>query len=233
MARIVLVRPRSPENLGAVARVLKNFGMDDWAIAVLGTHDFAAARRVAVHAEELLDRPRIVATLDEAVADRAWVVGTSSRRVRGRRRLSPGQVAREALRRAPDGGTAIVFGDERSGLTNAELERCHDLSAIPAAEAQPSLNLAQAVLVYAWELRKAIADAEAAPRARPAEGATDAELLRIEEALRAALRGGGFLAGPERHAIRDMQATLRRARLSRREARLWLAALKTLCRGAR
>lgn len=230
--RIVLLRPRNPENLGAVARVMKNFGLDDWVIASLGTYDFAAARRVAVHAEDLLDRPRVVATLDEAVADCLWVVGTSSRRVRGKRRLSPAEVAREAAARAPEGRTALVFGDERSGLTNLDLDRCHDLSAIPAAEAQPSLNLAQAVLVYAWEARQA-ALAEAAPPARAGGGATDAELVRIEEALRGALRGSGFLAGPERHAVKDLHGTLRRARLSRREAGLWLAALESLRRRMR
>src|SRR5512138_3641827 len=174
--RLVLLRPRNPENLGAVARAMKNFGLSDWAIAELGTHDFAAMRRVAVHAEELLARVRLVATLDEAVADCVWVVGTSSRRVRGKRRLSPQEVAREALARAPEGRTAIVFGDERSGLGNAELHRCHDLSAIPAADAQPSLNLAQAALVYAWELRRAALDPAAPPRVRLAAGATDAEL---------------------------------------------------------
>lgn len=227
--RLVLLRPRNPENLGAVARAMKNFGLADWAIAELGTHDFAAARRVAVHAEELLDRPRLVRTLDEAVADRAWVVGTSSRAVRGKRRLSPEEVAREALARAGEGGTAIVFGDERSGLTNEEVRRCHDLSSIPSCEAQPSLNLAQAVLVYCHELRRA-ALAAAAPPPRVPPGATDAELGQIEDALRDALRAAGFLAGPERHAVRDLAATLRRGRLSRREARLWLAALRTLGR---
>ncbi|HEY6004500.1 MAG TPA: TrmH family RNA methyltransferase [Anaeromyxobacter sp.] len=229
MVRLVLLRPHNPENLGAVARVMKNFGLDDWAVAAPGTDDLAAARRLAVHAEDVLDRRRVVATLDEAVGDCAWVVGTSSRAVRGKRRLSPAQVAREALERAPE-GTALVFGDERGGLTNAELDRCHDLSAIPAVDAQPSLNLAQAVAVYAWELREA--ELAAGPRAakRPAPGATDEELSRVEEALRAALRGARFLAGPERHAVRDLHATLRRARLSQREARLWLAALRTLGR---
>jgi tRNA/rRNA methyltransferase len=230
MVRLVLLRPRNPENLGAVARVMKNFGLDDWAVAALGTHDFAAARRVAVHAEDLLDRPRVVRTLDEAVTDCAWVVGTSSRRVRGKRRLSPQQVAREAIARAAEGRTAIVFGDERDGLTNAEVARCHDLSAIPAADAQPSLNLAQAALVYAWELRRAALEGAAPARARASQGATDAELGRIEDALRDALRQAGFLAGPERHAVRDLASALRRARLSRREARLWLAALRTLGR---
>jgi tRNA/rRNA methyltransferase len=228
--RIVLVRPRSPENLGAVARAMRNFGLADWAVADLGTHDFAAARRVAVHAEELLDRPRVVRTLDEAVADCAWVVGTSSRRVRGKRRLAPEEVAREALARAAEGRTALVFGEERSGLTRAEVLRCHDLSTIPTGDAQPSLNLAQAVVVYAYELRRAALAARApAPRSRP-EGATDAELAGLEAALREALRGGGFLVGPERHAVRDLLATLRRGRLSRREVRTWIAALRTLAR---
>ena len=234
MVRIVLLRPRNPENLGAVARAMKNFGLADWAIAELGTHDFEAARRVAVHAEELLDTPRVVRTLDEAVADCAWVVGTSSRRVRGKRRLSPPEVAREALARSAEGRTALVFGDERSGLTNADVDRCHDLSAIPTADAQPSMNLAQAVVVYAWELRRAALEAAQAalrPAPPPPAGATDAELAAIEEGLRAALRGAGFLAGPERHAVRDLAAALRRARLSRREARLWLAAMRTLGRG--
>jgi tRNA/rRNA methyltransferase len=226
--RIVLLRPRNPENLGAVARAMKNFGLEDWAIAELGTHDFAAARRVAVHAEELLDRPRLVRTLDEAVADCAWVVGTSSRAVRGKRRLAPGDVAREALARAALGRTALVFGDERSGLTNEEVQRCHDLSAIPTGAAQPSLNLAQAVVVYAYELRRAALEAPA--RAAGRAGATDAELGHVEGALRDALRAGGFLNGPERHAVRDLLATLRRAPLSRREARLWTAALRTLAR---
>jgi tRNA/rRNA methyltransferase len=233
MVRLVLLRPRNPENLGAVARAMKNLGLDDWAVAELGTHDFDAARRVAVHAEELLDRPRVVRTLDEAVADCAWVVGTSSRRVRGKRRLSPPEVAREALARAGEGRTALVFGDERSGLTNAEVQRCHDLSAIPTAGAQPSMNLAQAVVVYAWELRRAALDAagaERVPPPAPPQGVTDAELAAVEDALRAALRGAGFLAGPERHAVRDLAAGLRRARLSRREARLWLAALRTMGR---
>jgi len=229
MVRLVLLRPRNPENLGAVARVMKNFGLDDWAVAALGTHDFDAARRVAVHAADMLDRPRVVRTLDEAVADCAWVVGTSSRHVRGKRRLAPGEVAREALARAAQGRTALVFGDERSGLTNSEVERCHDLSAIATEDAQPSMNLAQAVAVYAWELRRAALEGSARPARAPA-GATDAEVARVEDALRTALRGAGFLAGPERHAVRDLLATLRRARLTRREARIWLAALRTLAR---
>jgi tRNA/rRNA methyltransferase len=226
--RIVLVRPSNPENLGAAARAMRNFGLADWAIVELATHDFAAARRVAVHAEDLLDRPRLCATLEEAVADCAWVVATTSRRVPGRRALAPDEVAGAAVARP--GRTALVFGGERSGLNADAVRRCHDVSAIPAAAEQPSLNLAQAVLVYAWALRCAAIAAEARPvPARPAP-ALEGDLARVESALREALRGGGFLAGPERHAVADLARTLRRAQLSRREARLWLAALRRVSR---
>jgi tRNA/rRNA methyltransferase len=213
---------------------MKNLGLADWAVVELGTHDFTTARRVAVHAEELLDRPRVARTLDEAVADCAWVVGTTPRRVRGRRTLSPQEVAAEVMARAP-ARTAIVFGEERSGLTNEEALRCHDLSAIPADPEQPSLNLAQAVLLYAWEVRKASiahADPLPLPRARggagQGEGAVDRDLSEIEQLLREVLRESGYLAGPERHAVRDLADVLRRARLTKREVRLWTAALRTL-----
>jgi tRNA/rRNA methyltransferase len=224
--RLVLVRPRNPENLGAVARAMRNFDLTDWAIVALGTHDFAAARRVAVHAEELLDRPRLVATLDEAVADCVWVVATSGRAVRGRRRLLPEEVAREAAARAP-GLTALVFGEERSGLPAEIIERCHDLSAIPTGTAQPSLNLAQAVLLYAYEARRA---AGSRPPRRAGARATDAELVRMEEALRQVLRAGRFLSPGERHAVRDLVAVLRRGGPSPREARLWETALRAVRR---
>jgi tRNA/rRNA methyltransferase len=237
--RVVLVRPRNPENVGAVARAMRNFDLHDWAIVQLGTHDFATARRVAVHAEDLLDRPRLCATLDEAVADCAWVVGTSARKVRGKQRLRPEQVGREALARRP-GRTAIVFGEERSGLTAAEIDRCHDLSAIPTGEAQPSLNLAQAVLLYAWEAWRAAADEAAAPRpagdgaggapGRSGPLATDAQLQAVEAVLREVLRAGGFLVGGERHAVRDLAGVLRRGRPSPREAKLWETALRSVGR---
>jgi len=219
---------------------MKNMGLADWAWVSPEEIDLDVARRLAVHAEELLERVEIYASLDEAVADYAWVVGTTTRTSRGKRILSPQEVAREARERGP---TALVFGNERSGLSNAEIERCHELSCIPAHASQPSLNLAQAALLYGWELRRAELTLSMNPPGQGTCGvahrsfigqgevpeksaASHREWCLLEEALRNVLRERGFLRGPERHAVRDLIATLRRARLSAREARRWIAAMK-------
>jgi len=225
----VLVRPRVPENVGAAARVLRNFGHHDWVLVDPERLDRDAARRMAVGAEELLDGVPTVATLDEAVKDCAWVVGTESRRVRGRPPLEPEALAVAAAEASHRGTTALVFGGERDGLRAGELARCDALSRIPSRAPQPSLNLAQAVAVYAFALRPAAREPRGSRDARPAS-AEDAELLRVEAALRDALAAGGFLRGPERHAVRDLSRTLRRARLTRREARLWIAAMRRVAR---
>lgn len=231
--RLVLLRSRNPENLGAAARAMKNCGLSDWAWVDVQAEDLGPARRMAVHAGELLDQARRPATLDEAVSDCVWVVGTSSRFVRGKRRMTPRAVAEEAVERGAQGPVAIVFGDERSGLTNEEVDRCHDLSAVPTDPAQPSINLAQAVLLYCYELRMAaLAAGPRAPAPLPI-AATDAELAHLQAALHDALERGGFLVHEERHAVRDLLTTLRRARLSRNEARLWIAALRTMAKRRR
>jgi tRNA/rRNA methyltransferase len=213
------------ENVGAAARVLRNFGHADWVLVDPHRLDLDVARRLAMGAEDLLGSVRSVPALDDAVADCAWVVGTDSRRVRGRPPLEPAGLAAAVADVAPRGPTALVFGGERDGLRAAELARCDALSRIPSRGPQPSLNLAQAVAIYAFALRGA---PDAAPR-RPAAGpaaAADEELVAVEASLRAALAAGGFLRGPERHAVGDLTRTLRRSHLTRKEARLWVAALR-------
>ncbi|NVJ05063.1 rRNA methyltransferase [Myxococcus sp. AM001] len=228
--RFVLMRPRNAENLGAAARALKNCGLSDWVWVRPEVEDLEPARRLAVHAGDVLDAARRADTLEEAVADCVWVVGTSSRKVEGKRRLPPRAVGEELVARAPQGPVALVFGDERSGLTNAEVERVHDLSAVPTAPEQPSINLAQAVLLYAYEVRVAMLEAAAAPPGPLPAAATDSELAQVESTLESVLTTGGFLvdAQPGRTAVRDLFAPLRRSRLTRKEARLWLAALHSL-----
>ncbi len=234
--RLVLLRPRNAENLGAAARAMKNCGLSEWTWIHPEAEDLTPARRLAVHAEDILEASGRADTLDEAVADCVWVVGTSSRKVEGKRRLSPRAVAEEMVQRAAQGPVALVFGDERSGLTNAEVERCHDLSAVPTAPEQPSINLAQALLLYAYEIRMATLAASPPPAAPLPIAATDTELAQVEAALEDALVTGGFLVDEQsrgRTGLRDLFAPLRRSRLTRKEARLWLAALHTLAKRLR
>lgn len=222
--RFVLLRPRNAENLGAAARAMKNFGWRDWVWVQPEAEDLGPARRLAVHAGDLLEGVRIVDSLEAAVADCVWVVGTSSRRVEGKRRLTPRQVGLEAITRSSGGPVAIVFGDERSGMTNEDVWRCHDLSSVPTFPEQPSINLAQSLLLYGYEARMAAQAPPSEPSARPIPASVEA-LGALEGALQQLLRAGGFLVHEGRHAMRDLMAPLKRADLSRNEAGLWTAAL--------
>jgi tRNA/rRNA methyltransferase/tRNA (cytidine32/uridine32-2'-O)-methyltransferase len=238
--RVVLLRPHDAENLGASARALKNFGLTDWVWVDPAVDDLERARRVAVHSADLLASARVADSLDAAVSDCVWVVGTTSRRVPGRRRINPRQAAEQLVNRGAGGTVAVVFGDERNGMTNAELLRCNALSAAPTSTQQPSINLAQAVLLYAYELRLAFLSTVAIDRTTAAThreanapkpiAATDADLRQLESLLRTVLERSRFLVDPERHAIRDLLAPLQRGALSRKEAQLWQAALHSLRR---
>ncbi len=222
--RIVLLRPRNADNLGAIARAMKNFGLDDWVVVSPNPKllEVPGLNRLAVHAGELLESVRRVESLEAAVADCTWVVGTTMRRIDGRRRLAPHAVAQ----RAPTEKLALVFGDERSGLTNEDLAQCHDVSAIPTHEAQPSLNLSQAVLVYAYELWQAGLESKPAPLQAAAD---DALLRQVRGALETALTSAGFLRD-DRQALDALVTPLTRARLTKKEGELWQAAMRAVAK---
>lgn len=229
---VVLVQTSEPQNLGAVARAMRNCELSRLTLVEPLTDDLVTARRVAVHAEELLDAPRTVSPLSEAVADAIWVVGTTSRIIPGVPRLTPREVAARAAELTDGGEVALVFGGESSGLTNDHLLSCHAVSYIPAGPIQPSFNLAQAVLVYAYELHEAFRQGMALPA--PAEPrAPDRELAMLETVLRKLLDASGF-PDPDRprHGVRNLAQTLRRAGLTLVEAKLWHAALRVALRAA-
>lgn len=228
MIRVVLVRPKRAENLGAIARAMKNFGVSDWVAVSPQELDREAAKLVATQSRELLDSLRVVDTLDEAIGDCVWVVGTSPRVTRrGMRRLDPRDVAVECVTRRVDGPVAIVFGDESSGLRNEELERVHAVSALPTDEAQPSVNLAQAVLLYLYEVRQAQRATDARPALRPV-AAQDADLERLHALFTRVLGDSGFLHEDGDAVVRELMDPLRRSRATKREASLWTAVLANL-----
>lgn len=161
---IVVVRSRFPENVGMMARACANMGCHRLCLVDPERFDIEKARPLATdQAEGLLHSVRIVPTLAEALAESELVIGTTAR-VGGWRRglLRPDEAALEALPLLREGApVAFVFGNESTGLTNAELELCHRLVTIPTAppaagNKAASLNVAQAVLILLYSTFEAL-----------------------------------------------------------------------------
>lgn len=154
--RIVLVGAQHPGNIGAAARAMKVMGLGDLVLVAPERYPDAEASARASGAEDVLNAARVVDTLDEALADTVLAIGTSARTRRTEWPLIDARAAAEkAVATASGGPTAIVFGRERAGLENSELERCQLHLQIPANPDYSSLNLAAAVQVIAYELRVA------------------------------------------------------------------------------
>lgn len=151
---VILVRPREEGNLGAACRAMANMGLSELRLVEPAVTAGEVARAFAVGAREVLDGARRFASLAEAAAPFRRVVGTTS--ARDRALAVPVVTPRELGERLPGGGadlpTALVFGPEVGGLTNDELALCHLVVTVPCAPAQPTLNLAQAVLIASYEL---------------------------------------------------------------------------------
>ena len=154
---VVLVGTLYSGNVGSVCRAMANMGLSKLTLVAPRILDgWEEGRRLAVHATDILDARREVATLDEAVADCAAVVGTTARGGLYRVTVQPPRVlAPEILRLAAQAPVAVVFGREDQGLHNDEIARCTHLIRIPVDPRYQSLNLSQALLIVAYELYSA------------------------------------------------------------------------------
>ncbi len=219
--RIVLVAPQGAANVGAAARAMKNMGLRHLVAVQPQRLRMAAARTFAVHGADVLENMRLAASLDAAVAGCALVVGTTAREGAYRAHAaSPREAAPQIVAHAVRQPVALVFGPEDRGLTNDELKRCHRLIRIPTAPAYPSLNLAQAVLLCAYELWLAAAS----PELRPAPALATAEQVEFAcQRLQAALLRIGFLRGdnPD-HIMFALRRLFGRAGLEERDVRILL-----------
>lgn len=218
--RFVLVRPERGGNVGAAARALKNMGGNELVLVSPAYTDLREARRFAHGAEDVLDGARRAAHLDDALGECRWTVGCTRRT--GQRRVplvTPRSLARHAREDRNRRPLALVFGAEREGLTSAELDLCQEVLHIPTSEAQPSLNLAQAVLVVAYELFQELATVD--PPGPPGSQATAAELEAQYRHLREVMLEIGF-ARPEtvEHCLRAVRRLLGRAQPSVEEVTL-------------
>ncbi len=157
--RVVLIEPTHPGNIGATARAMGNMGASD--LVLVNPVDFPSpsAEARAAAASHLLNAAKVVSNLDSAIADCGLVIGSTAR-TRSIRwpEQTPEQaadsIAAECSRMGGQSPIALLFGRESSGMTNTELERCNFLVCIPTAENFSSLNLASAVLVVLYEIRK-------------------------------------------------------------------------------
>ena len=226
--RVVLVGTQHPGNIGAAARALKTMGLAR--LVLVDPLDFPSdeAFRRAAGADDVLAAACVVPTLAEAVADCHLVLGCTARSRRvALEELDPRQAAVHALARAADGEVALVFGRERTGLSNEELQLCHVAIHIPANPEYSSLNLAAAVQVLTYELRMAMLQAEPAMGALPGPApgadalASHAQLEGMFAQFGQTLDDIDFHKGraPD-SAMRKLRRLFLRADLSEQEVRL-------------
>ena len=207
--RIVLVRTRNPLNIGAAARAMSNFGAFD--LRVVTPYEKAFREAVsAVGAAPLLANAQEFESVEDAVRDCSLVVGTTAI---GNRELQHDLVSLETggkkIRTKLAGGrVAILFGSEKTGLSNGDLSHCHWLMRIPTRAEHRSMNLAQSVAIVVYELSRGASNAMPRSKNTLSSAAADMETLnRINQALREALDLSGYI---HRRSASSAEEKLRR-----------------------
>ncbi|HYC08882.1 MAG TPA: RNA methyltransferase [Steroidobacteraceae bacterium] len=221
--RIVLVAPSHPGNIGAAARAMKNMALSELVLVQPKQFPHPEATARASGADDVLTAARVVESLAEALAGCGYVAATTARdrdqyfRVVELRDAALHLVA--AARRSP---AAVVFGAERTGLTNEELESAHALIRIPASAAYPSLNLAMAVQVVAYELFQAAGSAAVASAPLAAPLATAQEMQHLYTHFAAVLEEIDFHDRTQSgtHLMSRIRRFLQRAELDENEVHI-------------
>ena len=216
---VLLVNPLQPGNVGAVARAMKNMGLRN--LKLVGDMDVSAleCRKMAMHASDLLDQVRIFDSFEAAVETTQLLVGTTS--VRGRRRRTRVHTAREMTEiireYAASQKVCLVFGPERKGLSEDQLARCQYLVTIPASSEFPTLNLAQSVMIMAYELYATESRGEAVSMDLASQGEKDAMFQHMQDTLTEI----GFLSQstPE-HIMRAIRRFLGKSDLTAKDVQI-------------
>jgi TrmH family RNA methyltransferase len=225
---VVLVAPRNPLNIGAVARAMSNFGFGD--LRLVDAYDVAFQEaKSAVNAEWVLREARSFPSLAEAIADCVFVVGASG--VADRDLTTPVHRLERGAERlcasAANGRVALVFGSEKYGLSREDISFCHELVHIPTRPAHDSMNLGQAVAVCLYELIREKTNqlpSEASPRTAPA-----ATLDRLHRYLFHLLRSSGYVNPTVGASAEEkLRQFIRRLRLSAKDATLMLGMVRQL-----
>jgi TrmH family RNA methyltransferase len=222
--RIVLVEPREAGNVGAAARVMKNFGFDE--LWIVGEHPelLPVSSWWASGADDLLATARFAPSLLDAIGDAHLTVATTSSRGRTTpATFTPRTLGEKFASLGDDQLLALVFGREDSGLTREELVLCQHSAVIPTNGAFPTMNLAQSICVFCYELSSIV------PAAAGRQLATAELVERMHERARSLLGDVGFLHdnNPDR-IYDDLRAIAARADLDAREATIILGMIRQI-----
>lgn len=152
--RVVLVGTQHPGNIGSAARAMKTMGLTNLVLVAPKRYPDPEATALAAGAVDILEQAHVVESLSEALLGCTYVIGTSSRaRAVALPELAPRQAAEQLLVKSSGNQVALLFGPERTGLENEDLQHCHACVLIPCNPEYASLNLASAVQVLSYEIR--------------------------------------------------------------------------------
>jgi len=221
---LVLVEPQDLVNIAAAVRVAKNFGLTDVRLVNPREYDAWRVEGIAHNTADLLARLRIVATLDEALADCVYAVALTARERRAKRSLlRPRAAAAQLVERSGDGPVAMVAGREDKGLTNEELDRCDALVTIPTNPEHRSLNLAQAICILCYEtlvVRTGLESPTKPPRRRADAATHEQQELLFTDWQRTLVQIDFFKTRQPEFVMRSLREIFFRADLDGREATL-------------
>ena len=213
--RIVLVNTSHPGNIGACARAMKTMGLSELVLVAPKRFPDADATARASGADDVLYHARVTETLDEAITSCGLVVGASARlRSLSWPVIGPRECGRDVVAAASQAPVAVVFGNEQSGLSNEELERCRFLVHIPTNPGYGSLNLAMAVQIIVYEIRMAsTGSGEGIDQQPMGDGrASAADMQLFYTHLEQVLTETGFLdSSNPRHLMRRLRRLFNRA----------------------
>lgn len=239
--RVVLVGTQHPGNIGSAARAMKTMGWRGLHLVTPERFPDREAYALSAGADDLLDAAPVHVDLDAALAGCHLVIGTSARRRSvPLPEFSPREAAQQLLEAASKGPVALLFGRERTGLENAELQRCHASVSIPANPEYSSLNLAAAVQILCYEMRLALLARSAPEAATTADGeagepaATADQLERYFAHLAQTLDDVDFHKGRSPDIVMQrLRRLYLRAAPDQRELRILHGILADCQRGAR
>ncbi len=232
---VILCEPQLGQNIGTAARAMANFGL--WDLRIVNPRDGwpnAEAVNAASRADHVIERVQVFETLEAAIADLSLVLATTARRRELRKEvLGPEEASARIISHISGGGKAgLLFGRERWGLYNEEVAVSDAIVTLPVEPAFASLNIAQAVLILAYEWRRQSGLSETLPFETELDIAPREELQGLFDHLESALDNTGFFTTPDKRPtmVNNLRAALSRAQLTSQEIRTFRGVVSSLDR---